>query len=128
MTALPNWVLWHLAGVAEAFAAMGRGHALNSEEDPQDVPPVGEETIAPAAALSEALHVLGLTRQGWNAFATMRRDQLRDNAAACVEFGDASDEVCRYLGVQTGRSLRRELAKQRRKPLSRNGFRTYSCK
>jgi hypothetical protein len=128
MTALPNWVLWHLAQAAEAFAAMGRGHAPDSEEDPRDVPAAGEETITPATALAEALHVLGLTRQGWNAFGAMRRDQLRDNAAGCIEFDDAPAEVCRYLGIQTDRSLRRELAKQRRKPLSRNGSCTDSCK
>src|SRR6516162_4319887 len=45
MTALPNWVMWHLAAVAEAFAAMGRGHALDSKEDPQEIPAAGEEPI-----------------------------------------------------------------------------------
>jgi hypothetical protein len=113
-TELPNWVLWHLYRVAKAFAAMGRGHALDSKEDPESVPAVGDETIAPAAALSEALHVLGLAHPGWNAFAAMRRDRLRENAAACLYYEMEPAVVQRYLGVKTARSLRRELAKLRR--------------
>jgi hypothetical protein len=158
VTSLPNWVVWHLAAVAQAFAAMGRGHALDSEENPQDIPAAGEETITPAAALAEALRVLHLVRPGWNAFGAMRRDRLRENAACAEYLGDEREGLRQYLGIQTDRALSRELshgrraaarhlpdeyavalgikidrslqhesARQRRKPLSRNGSRTDSC-
>jgi hypothetical protein len=114
MIEMPTWVLWHLWNVADQLLAMGRGHARDSKEDPRDIPAAGEETIAPAAALAEALHVLGFARQGWNAFAAYRRDQLRKNAVCCAYFGYSREELRQYLGLQTDRALSRELSLGRR--------------
>jgi hypothetical protein len=115
MTEMPNWVMWHLERVARAFAAMGNGHARDSKEEPYTIPAAGEETIRPAAALSETLRVLHLMRPGWNAFAAYRRDRLRENAVLwAVYYEHEREELRRYLGLQTDRALSRELSLGRR--------------
>jgi hypothetical protein len=128
MAELPNWVVWYLCRAAYQLLVMGRGYAKDNKKHPGGVPAAGDETITPAEALSETLRALSLVRPGWNAFAAYRRDQLREIAAECLEFDMSPADVRRYLGVKTDRSLRRELAKQRRKPLSHNGFRTNGLK
>jgi hypothetical protein len=128
MTELPNWVVWFLDTVAYKLLAMGRGHARDSKENPHHIPAAGDETITPKEALAETLRVMGFVRPGRNAFAAYRRDQLRENAAICIEFNDDPAEVARYLGVKTPRSLRRELAKRRKKPMPHRGSRTNSSR
>jgi hypothetical protein len=110
-----NWVLADLARVAEAFVKMGKGNALDATPPRWDVPAAGLETITPKQALAEVPRVLGFTKPGRNAFASYRRDQLREVADIKARTGVKPDVLCRYLGVNVKRSLARELAKHRQK-------------
>jgi hypothetical protein len=114
MTALSNWVVWCLLVMAEELLAMGRGHARTSKADPRDVPAAGDETITPAQALAEVPRVLRLVKPGRNAFAAMRRDQLRENAVCSANFGSERADLRKYLGIKTDRALSRELSSGRR--------------
>jgi hypothetical protein len=101
MVEVPAWAFKYLKDVAEAFGAM----AVSGE---------GEDKITPARALAEVPRVLGLARQGWNAFAAYRRDDLRENALLRLEVGgEKRAEVQRSLGLKHDRSLRRALRRAR---------------
>jgi hypothetical protein len=111
-TAVPNWVFWYLRDVAEALCDMGCGHAPDS--DARRVGAAAGNAITPAKALAKVSQVLRLASQGWNAFATYYRDELREEAWVRIEVGgEDREELQRHLGLTHERSLRRALRRAR---------------
>jgi hypothetical protein len=111
---VPIWVFRQLQPAAKAFCAMGRGHARDSDAEHNVVAAAGKVSITPKQALAEVAHVLGLARQGWNAFDAYHRDELREDAWLQTElFGEERAEVQRSLGLAHRRSRRRAFRRAR---------------
>ena len=105
---LPGWCIEYLGRVAEAILGL---------PSPSVHPPGGMAEQAPQ--LSKAL---GLSRQGWDAFAEWRKDRAREQDADLYErvkaLGipdkDAMEAATEFWGLEDERSVRRRLRRGRR--------------
>ena len=121
-TAVPNWILWYLTGVADQLLAQAQGRDPRRRQSRfrrGEIPGRREAEISTADACRRLSTTMGLSRRGWNAFAEYRTRAIAENAAIFKEFlvadgvpaKERQASIEQYLDMHDARNLRKILAK-----------------
>ncbi len=138
--AIPAWIAAYLRDIANDLSSLSAG--LDPRIEPSDTLPVGAPFTSPddymnspefqadlrrrTIGLDEAMklvpYVLGLTREGWNAFASLKSTTEKMQQFRTVEAlraqgmsaQDATEAVKETFGRRTDRSMQKRIAEGQR--------------